>query len=84
MRILLPLVMIVPLVLFIGMGLMNFMWISRAAGIPYYGPSSAFKIYRHAFTVMKTSPETRNMLIGFAGGVLWPIVAGGILSLLHR
>ncbi|MDO9018967.1 MAG: hypothetical protein Q8S73_00565 [Deltaproteobacteria bacterium] len=63
------------------LGMVNFKRISRAAGVPYVGPSSAMQIYRYGFTVMRTSPETRNMLIGFVGVFLWPLAAGALMVL---
>lgn len=36
---------------------------------------------RHGVTVMRASPDTRTMVIGFAGGILWPLVGGALMVL---
>ena len=82
MRILLSLVIAGPMFGLIIMGLVNFFRISRAAQIPYVWPSDAFRIYKYAFTTMRGSRETRNMLIGFVGGILWVVVSTVLVSLI--
>ena len=62
------------------LGLFNFVGIARRAKIEWRGPSSALRIYRFAFTEMRGSSETRGMVIGFLGMLVWALGVGMLLS----
>lgn len=55
-----------------GLGMWNFFAIGKNAGIQYRGPASAIRIYKHAFTEMRSSRETKLMVIGFVGMLGFP------------
>jgi hypothetical protein len=79
MDILLTLIYLVPILVLMGMGLLNFGRISRISGIPYFWPWDVFRLYKHAFTTMRGSRETRFMLIGFIGAIAWVFVGAGLV-----
>lgn len=81
MKVLATIVFVVPIFALLMLGFVNFGRISRAANIPYVGPSSAIRIYKHAFTELRSSRETKYMVLGFLGAVLWPVVGGLLFAL---
>jgi hypothetical protein len=57
-----------------GVGMWNFLAIGKTAGISYRGALSAFQIYKHAFTTMRRSRQTKWMVIGFVGMLGFPAI----------
>jgi hypothetical protein len=61
------------------LGMWSFLRIGKQAGIAYTRPSAAFRIYKHAFTAMRASRETKLMVLGFAGMFLFPAMVAVLL-----
>jgi hypothetical protein len=71
-----------PILFLFGLGFVSLGRISRISGIRYVWPGDAFRLYKYAFTTMRGSRETRNLLIGFLGAIAWVFIGFGIVWLI--
>jgi hypothetical protein len=61
-------------------GMANYLTIARVAGLRFPGGLQPVAVYRHAFTTMKGSRETRAMLVGFAGAMVWAMAVASVMA----